>query len=144
MIGTPVPHMFDPFPLFWLRLRRHLVGVLAGSIEDRKRYIKSRLERRRMAGASKANPQEVALRERLHAAVTVAVRSYKPGYYPGQIDLFVTSDEPRQADPWRKFANTVREYDLTKFGRDELLLGAYTPALAAALGERLSSLLHTS
>jgi thioesterase domain-containing protein len=140
MIGTPVPRMFDRFPLFWLRTRRHVVGLLTGSLKDRKRYVRGRLDRRRRAAAvSSASPQQLAAMKRLEAAVTVAVRSYKPHYYPGQIDLFVTSDEPRQADPWQKLAASVREHDLKKFGRDELLLGPYASTLAAVLSERLKS-----
>jgi thioesterase domain-containing protein len=140
MIGTPIPQMFDRVPLFWLRTRRHFKGLLTGSLEDRKRYIKGRLDRRRRtAAASSANSQKLAAIKQLEAAITVAVRSYKPRYYAGEIDLFVTSDEPRQADPWRKFAASVREHDLKKFGRDELLLGPYAATLAAALSGRLKS-----
>jgi thioesterase domain-containing protein len=140
MIGTPIPRMFNRFPRLWLRVRNHFRGLFTGSLEDRKRYIKGRLERRRMTAASQATPQELAVTKRVEAATNVAIRSYEPGYYAGQIDMFLTSDEPRQADPWRKFAGTVREHDLTKFGRDELLLGAFVSVLSAPLSERLKFL----
>jgi thioesterase domain-containing protein len=137
MIGTPFPSIFKRVPQLRLRLGRHFKGLLLGSLEDRKRYIKSRLERRRVVSATGASPGVLAARMHVEAATMAAVRRYVPQYYPGQIDLFVTSDERRQADPWREFAAVVREHDLTKFGRDELLLGTQVPALAALLQERL-------
>jgi thioesterase domain-containing protein len=139
MIGTPGVESFDRFPMVWLRARRHFVGLFTGSLEDRKRYVKNRLERRRMAASSAVSPQELAARARQMEEVTATVRSYKPGYYAGHIDLFVTSDEPRQADPWRKLARDVREHDLTAFGRDELLLGAHVAKLAAPFTKTLKS-----
>jgi thioesterase domain-containing protein len=138
MIGTPFPSIFKRMPQLRLRAGRHLKGLLSGSLEDRKRYIKSRLERRRAASASEASPEALAARRRVEAATMEAVRRYVPQYYPGQIDLFVTSDEQRQADPWRKLASTVREHNLTDFGRDDLLLGPRAPVLAARLQERLT------
>jgi thioesterase domain-containing protein len=136
MIGTPFPSMFKRMPQLQLRTGQHLRGLLLGSLEDRKRYIKSRLERRRTA--TEASPGELAARKRVEAATMAAVRRYVPQYYPGQIDLFVTSDERCQANPWRRLAAAVREHDLTKFGRDELLLGSCTPVLATLIQERLA------
>jgi thioesterase domain-containing protein len=139
MIGTPSPSIFKRLPQLRLRAGRHLKGLFSGSLEDRKHYIKSRLERRRTASASEANPEVLAARKRVEAATMDAVRRYEPYYYPGQIDLFVTSDERHQAGPWRTLARVVREHDLTKFSRDELLLGSYASALAAPLRERLAA-----
>jgi len=138
MIGTPFPSIFKRLPQLRLRTGRHLKGLFSGSLEDRKRYIKSKLERRRAASAIAVNPEVLAARKRVEAATMEAVRRYVPQFYPGQIDLFVTSDERHQADPWRGLARVVREHDLTKFGRDGLLLGPSAPELAAALRERLA------
>jgi thioesterase domain-containing protein len=139
MIGTPFPSVFKHVPQLRLRASRHLKGLLSGSLEDRKRYIKSRMERRQAASASEESPEVLAARRQVEAATMNAVRSYVPRYYPGQIDLFVTSDERRQADPWRNLARVVRKHDLTKFGRDQLLFGAYASALATPLQERLAA-----
>lgn len=141
LIGTPFPYVFKPVPKLLFRLGRHVRGLLLGSLEDRERYIKSRLDRRRRLASVNAEmtPAALAAKERVEAATMAAVRNYKPRYYPGRIDLFVTSDEWRQANPWRKLAATVREHDLTKFGRDDLLLGQFAPVLAARLGQTLES-----
>lgn len=139
LIGTPFPYTFKPLPRLLLRIGQHARGLLLGPLEDRKRYIRGRLERRRRSAAVSAgmSSQALAARERVEAATMAAVRRYRPRYYPGQIDLFVTSDEWRQANPWRRLAATVLEHGLTKFGRDELLLGSYASELAAPLRERL-------
>jgi len=142
LIGTPFPYLFNRIPLVRLRMGRHFRSLLTGSLDDRKRYIRSKLQRRQRQAASDAavSPEALAARKRVEAATTAAVRSYTPQYYPGQVDHFVTSDEPRQADPWQKVTKSVRVHDLTKYGRDELLLGAYASVLAAPLRERLKSL----
>jgi thioesterase domain-containing protein len=142
LIGTPFPYTFNFGPRLILRAIQHSRGVLSGSLEDRKRYIKGRLERRRRLAAVAAGmvPEVLSATQRVEAATMAAVRRYKPQYYRGQIDLFVTSDEWRQANPWRNMAEAVHVHDLTKFGRDELLLGSYAAALAVPLRERLRSL----
>lgn len=145
LIGAPFPYVFRPLPNLFFRLDRHARGLLSGPLEDRKRYMRGRLDRRQRSAAVTAemSPQALAAKQRVEAATMAAIRRYKPQYYPGQIDLFVTSDEWRQANPWRKLAASVREYDLTKYGRDDLLLGANVPALAALLSERLKPLAKT-
>lgn len=141
LIGTPFPYTFKPFPRLLLRINQHARGLLFGPLEERKRYIRGRLERRRRSAAvaAETSSEALAARKRVQAATMAAVRRYRPRYYPGQIDLFVTSDEWRQATPWRKLAASVREHDLRKFGRDELLLGPYASELAAPLRERLKA-----
>jgi thioesterase domain-containing protein len=141
LVGTPFPYVFKPVPNLLFRLGRHATGLLWGSLEDRKRYVRGRLERRQRLAAvtEEMSLQARAAKERVEAATMAAVRRYKPQYYPGHIDLFVTSDEWRQANPWQKLAKTVHTHDLTKFGRDELLLGPSAPVLAALLRERLKS-----
>jgi thioesterase domain-containing protein len=142
LIGTPSPSIFNYIPQLQLRLKRHFKGLLTGSLEDRKRYIKSRLEQRNVVAATSVSLEALAARQRVEATTMAAVRRYKPQYYSGQIDLFVTSDERHQAKFWRNLAKTVHEHDLTEFGRDELLLGAHASALAAPLRERLRSALQ--
>ena len=139
MIGTPGAEAFHPFPLFWLRTRRHFMGLLTGSLEDRRRYVKGRLERRQRTARAAASPEEQAVRATLAETNIVAIRSYNPGYYAGQVDLFITSYEPRQADPWRKLARSVCVHDLRAYERDELLLGARVSELAAPFSKTLKS-----
>ena len=139
LIGSPFPTIFKPVPQLFYRFSRHAKGLLWGSLEERQRYIENKLQRRAAASTAGNTPQ-MAARERVESATMASVRRYKPRYYPGQIDLFVTSDEWRQSRPWRSLAETVREHDLTDYGRDELLLGSKTPALAAALTNRLRTI----
>jgi thioesterase domain-containing protein len=134
LIGSPFPTMFRPAPQLWRRFNRHVQAVMSGSLEDRRRYIETKLRRR--ANAANADPSVA----RVEAATLAAVCDYEPQPYQGCVDFFVTSDEWRQSRRWRDFANDMREHDLTVFTRDELLLGSQVPVLAEALNDRLRAI----
>jgi hypothetical protein len=65
------------------------------------------------------------------------VRRYKPRPYPGQIDLFITSDKWHQTHRWRAFGTAVREHRVGDFEIDDLLLGPDVTVLAASLQDTL-------
>ncbi len=142
LIGTPFPYVFKPASRMFFRLSRHARGLLFGSLEDRKRYVRGRLERRKRVEAvarETGKPAQEA-KTRVEAATLAAVQRYQPTLYGGRLDLFITSDEWRQGHPWRSMAATVREYDLSRYTRDELLLGAGLPTLAEPYRQALQSI----
>lgn len=136
LIGSPFPTWFKYFPQLLCRLRGHASGLLYGSLEQRLSYIKGKLGRRLNGKDSRISPS----RARVESATMDAVRKYKPKYYEGQLDLFVTLDEFGQSHQWHPFAKTVREHDFTRFGREELLLGPNGLVLAASFNQILETL----
>jgi thioesterase domain-containing protein len=140
LIGSPFPTMFRPMPQILLRLSGHAKGLLSGSLEERQRYILSKLQRRsEVRTAAQENPDAHAARQRVESATVAAVRRYRPQRYKGQIDIFVTADQWHRSHLWRNFAETAREHNLGDFGVDDLLLGPHVSVLATALQERLKA-----
>jgi thioesterase domain-containing protein len=141
LIGSPFPTSFRHGPMILFRLGRHAKALTSGSLEERQRYIISKLRQRlhppeALAGIS---PAVLAARRRVENATLAAVRSYRPRRYAGQIDLFVSSDRWHQSQEWRAVAGTVREHSLGDFEINELLLGSHVEVLAASLLDRLKS-----
>jgi thioesterase domain-containing protein len=139
LIGSPFPSMFRHAPMMWHRVRRHARALAFGSLAARRRHIMEGLERRlRWREAQKQIGTAVlAARQRVESATLAAVRGYKPQFYPGNVDLFVTSDEWHQSHKWRAFARAVREHSLGDFEINDLLLGSHVEVLAASLRNRL-------
>jgi thioesterase domain-containing protein len=141
LIGSPFPTMFRRAPQTLLRLRRHIRALTSGSLAERKRYVMSRLQRRRQIQEEVAGISSAALtaRQRVESTTVAAVCRYSPRHYPGQIDLFVTADEWHRSDRWRAVAGTTREHRLEGFEIDDLLLGPQVAVLAASLQGSLRS-----
>jgi len=142
LIGSPFPPMFRPIPLLLYRLRKHASGLAFGSLEARKAYIVEALQRRRrsretMLGLS---PAMMAAMQRVDDAAVAAVRYYRPKFYPGELDLFVTSDWWHESQRWLAFASTSREHNVGDFEIDDVLLGPRVEVLATPLRNRLSTI----
>jgi thioesterase domain-containing protein len=134
LIGSPFPTMFRPAPQIALRIRQHAKGLLLGGLEDRRRYIVRKLQRRSdLRAAAQVNPIAGAARRRVEDATLAAVRQYRPQPYKGQLDLFITSDEWHRSHLWREVAKNTREHNLGNFPVDDLLLGPHVSVLAASL-----------
>lgn len=141
LIGSPFPTSFGHAPQILFRLARHAKALTSGSLEDRQRYIVSKLRQRLHPPevAAGISPAVLAARTRVDNATVAAVRSYRPRRYEGQIDLFVSSDRWHRSEQWRTVAAAVREHSLGDFEINELLLGSHVEALAASLQNRLKS-----
>jgi hypothetical protein len=112
-----------------------------GSLAARGRHIMGGLERRLRwrEAQKKIGTAVLAAKQRVESATLAAVRGYKPQFYLGNVDLFVTSDEGHQSHKWRAFARAVREHSLGDFEINDLLLGSHVEVLAASLRNRLRS-----
>jgi len=133
LIGSAFPTMFRRRTFAWLRLRRYARALTSVS------GFMNKLNRRlhtpdALAGV---NPAVLAARRRVENATVAAVRRYKPRPYPGQIDLFITSDKWHQTHRWRAFGSAVREHRVGDFEIDDLLLGPDVAVLAASLQNTL-------
>jgi thioesterase domain-containing protein len=142
LIASPFPTMFGHVQLLLFGLRRHARALAFGSLAARKTHIMGGLQghlrsRQAQAGLGAAVEAELAAIRRVDSATLAAVRSYKPKFYPGQIDLFVASDDWHQAPKWRAFAATAREHRLRDFKIDDLLVEPHVEVLAASLRHRL-------
>jgi thioesterase domain-containing protein len=139
LIGSPFPTMFKPVPQLLLRLKGHAKGLLSGSVRERQDYIISRLQRRAdVRAAEEATPFARAARLRVENATVAAVQKYRPQFYKGKVDLFLTSDEWHRSDLWRHFARDTYEHNLRNFKVDDLLLGQHVAELADSLRGRLN------
>jgi thioesterase domain-containing protein len=135
LIGSPFPTMFGRASLMWVRLSSYAKALTPGAF---RRRLQLRLERQR--GQAVVGSAALTARQRVESATVAAVRSYTPRPYPGQIDLFVTSDKWHRSHLWRPFAGTLREHHLEDFEVNDLLLGPNVNFLAASLQERLNRL----
>jgi thioesterase domain-containing protein len=135
LIGSPFPTMFARAPLLWVRLTGYAKALKPGAFSR-----KLRLRRQRQRGEELAGPSALAVRQRVERATLIALRTYVPKRYPGNIDLFVTGDDWHRAHLWKKFAATTREHHLPDFEINELLLGPNVNILATALQNRLDQL----
>lgn len=133
LIGSAFPTMFRRSTFAWLRLRRYARVLTSVS------GVMSKLQRRletsdALAGVS---PAILAARRRVESATVAAVRSYKPRPYPGNIDLFITSDKWHRTHLWRAYGSAVREHRVGNFEIDDLLLGPDVTVLAALVQNAL-------
>jgi thioesterase domain-containing protein len=144
LIGSPFPSMFRHAQQLWFGLRHHARALSFGSLEARKAHIMKELQRRQRArqaraGIGTAVEAELAAIRQVDSTTLAAVRTYKPKFYAGEIDLFLTSDEWHQARRWRTVAATTREHNLADFEMDDLLGEPHVELLAASLRRRLQS-----
>jgi thioesterase domain-containing protein len=141
LIGSPFPTSFRLVPQILFRLERHAKALTSGSLQDRQRYIISRLRQRLHPQEieSGISPAVLAARQRVESATVAAVRNYKPRHYAGPVDLFVSSDRWHQAQQWGAVAATMHEHSLGDFEINEMLLGSHVDVLATALQNRLLS-----
>jgi thioesterase domain-containing protein len=141
LIGSPFPTMFRRTQQLLFRFRHHARALAFGSAAARKAPIISGVQESReaRAGLSPAVLAELAAIRRVDSATVAAVRRYRPKRYPGEIDLFVASDEWHQAMKWRAVARTAREHRLGDLEINDLLLGPHVDMLAAALQRRLKA-----
>ncbi len=142
LIGSPFPTMFRHAQQLLSGLRHHARALAFGSLAARKAHIKRELQKRQRArqaraGLGTAVQAELAAIRQVDSATLAAVRSYKPKFYAGGIDLFLTSDEWHQTLKWRAVAATTREHNLTDFEMDDLLGEPHVEVLAASLRRAL-------
>jgi thioesterase domain-containing protein len=144
LIGSPFPTMFSRSQQLLFELRHLARGLAFGSLTARKAHIMTQLRKRRQsqqarAGLGSAVQAELAAIQRVDSTTLAAVRSYRPKFYAGQIDLFLSSDEWwHQALKWRAVAATTREHNLQDFEMDDLLAEPHVQLLAASLRRRLN------
>jgi thioesterase domain-containing protein len=144
LIGSPFPTMFRRAQQLLFGLKHHARGLAFGTLAARKAHIVRELERRQRSrqarvGLGAAVQAELAAIQRVDSTTLTAVRSYKPKFYAGQIDLFITSDDWHQALKWRGLAATTHEHGLLDFGMDDLLVEPHVEVLAASLRHRLKA-----
>jgi thioesterase domain-containing protein len=142
LIGSPFPPMFGQAQQLLFGLRHHARALAFGSFAARKAHIAKELQRRRRsrqarAGLGTAVQAELAAIRQVDRATLAAVRRYRPKFYAGEIDLFLTADEWHQALKWRAVAATTREHHLEDFEIDDLLAEPHVEVLAASLRRRL-------
>jgi len=137
LIGSPFPTTFRRSTLTWLgfrqRVRRYTKALLSASEFMRK--VRRRIHPPLALRA--ASPAALAARRRVESATVAAVRNYRPGYYPGRIDLFVTADRWHQSHRWRPLGESAYEHVVKGYEIDELLLGPDVGVLAAMLQDTL-------
>jgi thioesterase domain-containing protein len=143
LIGSPFPTMFRRSQQLLFGVRHHARGLAFGSWTARKAHImkellKHRRSQQARAGLGSAAQAELAAIQRVDSTTLAAVRSYRPKFYAGQIDLFLTSDEWHQATKWRAVAATTRQHNLQDFEMDDLLAEPHVQLLAASLRRRLN------
>jgi thioesterase domain-containing protein len=146
LIGSPFPTMFWRAQRLLFGLKHHARGLSFGSLAARRAHILRELQRRQRSrqarqGLGAAVQAELAAIRRVDSTTLAAVRSYKPKFYAGQIDLFITSDEWPQALKWRAVAATTHEHKLLDFEMDDLLGEPHVEVLAASLRQRLKTYL---
>jgi thioesterase domain-containing protein len=144
LIGSPFPKMFWRAQQLLFGLRYHARALAFGSLAARKAHIMRELQRHQRwrqarAGLGVAVQAELAAIRRVDSTTLAAVRSYRPKFYAGQIDLFVTSDEWHQALKWRSVAETTLEHNLQDFEIDQLLVEPHVEVLATSLRRRLKA-----
>jgi thioesterase domain-containing protein len=141
LIGSPFPTMFRRTQQLLFRLRHHSRALAFGSAAAGRAPIMSGLQGSREArpGLNPAVLAELAAIRRVDSAAIAAVRRYRPKHYPGEIDLFVSSDEWHQALKWRAVAGTAREHRLGDLEINDLLLEPHVEVLAAALQRRVKA-----
>jgi thioesterase domain-containing protein len=147
LIGSPFPTMFRHAPQMLLpRLRGHVRGLTSGSLAERMCYVMNKLQQRRQrrqvqreAAQAGVSPALLAARRRVESATLAAIRGYRPRHYPGQIDVFISSDDWHRSHQWRAVAGSMREHSLGDFKIDDLLLGPHVALLSALLQDRLRS-----
>ena len=139
LIGSPYPSMFKHVPQILQRIGSHVKSLTSGSLPERRRYFMERLRRRlgKPEAIVGASPAMLKARRRVEAATMAAIRSYKPQFYPGQIDLFIAGDLWHRSSLWRAVARNTREHSLGDFKINDLLLGQHVAVLAASLQEAL-------
>jgi thioesterase domain-containing protein len=103
------------------RLRRHARELLGRSAGERRRYLAEELASRRARREGEraaARDPVLARRAKVEGATVAAVRRYRPGRFPGRIDLFMPGPQWRNSGVaqarWRGAAAEVREH----FGPD--------------------------
>jgi thioesterase domain-containing protein len=144
LIGSPFPTMFWRTQQLLFGLKHHARGLAFGSLAARKAHIMKELQRRQRSrqardGIGAAVQVELAAIRRVDSTTLAAVRSYKPKFYGGEIDLFITSDEWHQALKWRAVTATTHEHRLQDFEMDDLLIEPHVEVLAASLRRRLKA-----
>jgi thioesterase domain-containing protein len=143
LIGSPFPTAFRAAAQLLLRLGRHVTSLATGPLSERRRYLAERFQARLRPPAPVAplpeNAAVLAARHRVERTTVAAVRAYRPGHYPGQIDIFVTSDRWHRSDQWRAHAAATREHVIAGFEIDDLLLGPHVSILANAVQKRLDT-----
>ena len=138
LIGSAFPTMFRRRTLTWLGIRQRLrryTRALSSASEFMTKVRRRMHPSRALAAVS---PAALAARARVERATVAAVRNYRPRYYPGRIDLFVTADRWHETHRWRPFGDCVHEHVVGEYEIDELLLGPDVGVLAALLQETLT------
>nr|WP_294516693.1 thioesterase domain-containing protein [uncultured Rhodopila sp.] len=135
----------SPFPTAFLPLNRFAARLTGGSLAERKQKIMRRIQKliHPPKHQPEAPPEVSAMTTidlRVGGATLAAVRAYRPRYYDGQIDQFVSGEEWHLAHRWREFARTVRQHKIGSLDIEEILRGPEVAVLAAALQARLDAI----
>lgn len=142
LIGSPFPTAFRRLRMAWSRLGHHAKNLASGSLAERRQYVGTKLTKLLtllypQPAPAGASPALHEARRRVESATMAAVRAYKPRYFAGQLDLFVSGDKWHESHRWRTVAPALSEHSLGNFEIDSLLLGPDVRVLAALLQERL-------
>lgn len=140
LVGSPFPTMFRRSAQTIDRIGRLVRAMTTGTLSERKQYLKTKLQGRLRRAEETVDADgglTAAARQRVENATMAAVRSYRPAYYGGEIDLFITADTWHRSHRWRDLAGTIREHHIPDHEIDELLLGPSVAKLATLLQTRL-------
>ena len=116
MIGSPFPTAFHwPQPQFRTlkhdmhRLWRHVNVLAREPLAGKFNYVRDKFKQRRAKhGDIAADPAAIAAAQHVEDSTMAAVRKYRPSYYNGPIDLFVTLDDWHRARVLETFGRELR------------------------------------
>ncbi|MBO0755434.1 MAG: hypothetical protein J2P54_06205 [Bradyrhizobiaceae bacterium] len=143
LIGSPFPTMFRRSQQLLFSLSYPARALASGSLAVRPTPIlRAPRPPQERAGLSPAVQAELAAIRRVDNATLGAIRRYKPKRYPGQIDLFVASNDWHQIFKWQAVAGTTCKHSLGEFNIDDLLVEPHVEVLATSLRRRLAALFN--
>ena len=155
LLGSSFPRTYRWAPRARLRLRRlgaramHQLHLLrSSSITDGMRYIRTTLRQRteqHVAPVGELHRRVMESRQRVERATIAALGHYELRPYPGEIHVFLPSEEWRKQggrpDQWRTVASAVREHvGPDDCPSDAMLLEPYVSGVAGALCARLDEI----